>query len=188
MTVRILAISGSLRRNSYNTRLLRAAAPLAPPGTELTLWDELRDVPPFDEDDEHGVPHAAVSGLRAAVADADALLIATPEYNGSIPGQLKNALDWLSRPYRTNPARGKPAAVLGASTGRLGAVWGQADTRKVLGALGARVLDRELLLARAQHAFATDDDRVVRDGFDHHLADLLRSLVDAAAPAAAPAA
>ena len=108
--------------------------------------------------------------LKEAIADADAVLIATPEYNHSIPGALKNALDWVSRPIAENPMRGKPALVIGASTGMFGAVWAQAETRKVLGALGARVLDEELPVAQAP------------DGLDDHelqarLADLLAQLV-----------
>ena len=98
-------------------------------------------------------PPAAVERLRAEVAAADAVLISTPEYNSSIPGQLKNALDWLSRPLESSPLRNKPAAVIGASTGMFGAVWAQAETRKVLGAIGARVLDVELPLPRADEQF-----------------------------------
>jgi chromate reductase len=144
MTIRVLAISGSLRRGSHNTKLLRSAATLLPGGSQLTLWDALKAVPPFDEDDEAGPPYVAVAGLRRAVRRADAVLIATPEYNHSIPGQLKNALDWLSRPLAGNPMQRKPVAVIGASTGVFGAVWAQAETRRILEALGAHVLDREL--------------------------------------------
>jgi chromate reductase len=140
--MRILAISGSLRRDSHNTALLRAAAGLLPPGVELTIHDGLREIPPFDEDELTAVP-SAVRRLRDEVDAADAVLVSTPEYNSSIPGQLKNALDWLSRPLVESPLRNKPAAVIGASTGMFGAVWAQAETRKVLGAIGARVLDRE---------------------------------------------
>jgi len=146
--MKVLGISGSLRQGSYNSRLLRAAAELLPPGAELREFTALRDVPPFDEDAEHSPPPAVVA-LKDAIADADAVLIATPEYNHSIPGVLKNALDWVSRPMAENPMRGKPALVIGASTGMFGAVWAQAETRKVLGALGARVLDEELPVAKA---------------------------------------
>jgi chromate reductase len=146
--MKVLGISGSLRQGSYNSRLLRAAAELLPPGAELREFIDLRDIPPFDEDAEHSPPPAVVA-LKDAVADADAVLIATPEYNHSIPGVLKNALDWVSRPMAENPMRGKPALVIGASTGMFGAVWAQAETRKVLGALGARVLDEELPVAKA---------------------------------------
>jgi chromate reductase, NAD(P)H dehydrogenase (quinone) len=141
--MRVLGLSGSLRRDSHNTRLLRAAADELPPGVELEVFEGLGDIPPFSEDHEHDPP-ASVQALKDAIADADAILVATPEYNHSIPGHLKNALDWVSRPKATSPLRGKPAAVVGASTGLFGAVWAQAEARKVLGAIGARVLDREL--------------------------------------------
>jgi chromate reductase, NAD(P)H dehydrogenase (quinone) len=147
--VRVLAISGSLRRDSHNTALLRAAAQHAPDGVELELWDGLKAVPPYDEDDDRDLAPAAVAALRSAVAGADAVLFATPEYNHSVPGSLKNALDWVSRPIAANPLRNKPVAVVGASTGIFGAVWAQAELRKVLGALGARVLDRELAVDEA---------------------------------------
>jgi chromate reductase len=147
--MKVLAISGSLRRDSHNTALLRAAAEQAPAGVELELWDGLKAVPPYDEDDDGDLAPAAVTALRSAVAGADAVLFATPEYNHSIPGSLKNAIDWVSRPMATNPLRNKPVAVVGASTGIFGAVWAQAELRKVLGALGARVLDRELAVGQA---------------------------------------
>lgn len=153
--MRVLGISGSLRRDSHNTELLRAAATLLPSGVEFRLHDGLREIPPYDEDVEQGEAPAAVQRLREEIAAADAVLIATPEYNHSIPGQLKNALDWVSRPMATNPMRNKPVAVIGASTGMFGAVWAQAETRKVLKALGARVVDRELPVPTA--------DEIVRD-------------------------
>ncbi len=153
--MRVLGISGSLRRDSYNTRLLRAAAALLPPGAELVEYDGLKALPPFDEDDE-ATPGAAVDALRAAIADADAVLVVTPEYNSSIPGQLKNAFDWASRPSASPALRGIPAAVVGTSAGMFGAVWAQADARKVLAASGARVVDRELPVPNASEAFAED--------------------------------
>jgi len=147
--MKVLAISGSLRRDSHNTALLRAAARRTPAGVELELWDGLKAVPPYDEDDDIEQAPAAVAALRSAIAGADAVLFATPEYNHSVPGALKNALDWVSRPHATNPLRNKPVAVVGASTGIFGAVWAQAELRKVLGAIGARVLDRELAVGQA---------------------------------------
>jgi chromate reductase, NAD(P)H dehydrogenase (quinone) len=151
--MKVLGISGSLRRDSYNTQLLRAAGELLPPDAELELWDGLKAVPPFDEDDELGPEPAAVTSLRRAVAGADAVLFATPEYNHSIPGQLKNAVDWLSRPFDATPLRGKPALVVGASTGAFGAVWSQAELRKVLAAAGARVVEGELAVGHAPEKF-----------------------------------
>ena len=130
--MRVLGISGSLRRDSHNLALLRAAADALPPGAELEIFEGLADVPPYNEDDDVQPAPAAVARLRAAIADADAVLISTPEYNHSLPGQLKNALDWASRPLAQNVFRGKPAAVIGASTGMFGAVWAQAEGRKVL--------------------------------------------------------
>ena len=151
--MRILGISGSLRRDSHNTKLLRAAGELLPPGVELEVWDGLKAVPPFDEDDEVGPAHAAVASLKDAVVAADAILIATPEYNASVPGQLKNAIDWLSRPFATTPLRNKPALVIGASTGAFGAVWAQAELRKVLATAGARVVEGELAVGHADTRF-----------------------------------
>src|ERR671928_1323243 len=115
--MRILGIPGSLRRDSFNRMLLLAAAEELAPGVELELWNELAEVPPYVEDADLEPAPAAVARLRAAVADADAVLIATPEYNSSIPGQLKNALDWVSRPFPDNVLRNKPVTVIGASTG-----------------------------------------------------------------------
>ena len=145
----VLGISGSLRRNSLNSALLRAAAERLPAGAELVEFDRLREIPPYDADDEAIATPEAVHELRAAMREADALLIATPEYNHSIPGVLKNALDWASRPAGQGALNGKPAAATGASTGMFGAVWAQAETRKVLGALGGRVIETELPVARA---------------------------------------
>jgi chromate reductase len=145
----VLGISGSLRGDSHNTRLLRAAARELPEGVEFRLFDGLRDVPPYDEDDDRDPAPAAVQRLREAIAGADAVLIATPEYNSSIPGQLKNALDWASRPRAASPLRFRPVAVIGASTGAFGAVWAQAELRKVLGASGARVIQGDLALGHA---------------------------------------
>ncbi len=151
--MRVLGISGSLRRDSHNGRLLRAAAALLPPEVEFVQFTGLKAIPPFDEDDERA-PGAAVAQWRAAITDADALLFATPEYNHSIPGALKNAVDWASRPFAAAALRNKPAATIGASTGMFGAVWAQAELRKSLAAAGARVIDRELPIGEADEAFA----------------------------------
>jgi chromate reductase len=151
----ILGLSGSLRRDSHNTRLLRAAATLLREDAELVVFDRLGEIPLFNEDDEHAPP-PAVAALKDAIARADGVLVATPEYNHSIPGVLKNALDWVSRPVAETPLRGKPAAVIGASTSVFGAVWAQAETRKVLGATGARVVDRELPVPQAEETLGAD--------------------------------
>ena len=149
--MRILGISGSLRSESYNTRLLRGLRGALSSGVELELFEGLGAIPPFSEDDESNPPEA-VRALKRAIAAADAVLISTPEYNGSMPGQLKNALDWVSRPRAESPIIGKPVAVIGASTGIFGAVWSQAETRKVLGMMGAAVIDRELPVGQADEA------------------------------------
>jgi chromate reductase, NAD(P)H dehydrogenase (quinone) len=151
-TSRILGICGSLRAESYNRKLLEAAHELAPSTVELELWDGLKHLPPFDQDHEAD-PDPAVLELRAAIAQADAVLIATPQYNASLPGQLKNALDWASRPNGAGVLRGKPVAVIGASPSPSGASRAQAEARTVLAAAGAHVLDSELAVARAPEQF-----------------------------------
>jgi len=163
--MRILGLSGSLRRDSHNTSLLRAAAMALPPGVELELFDGLADLPHYDADLDVDPAPVSVEGLREAIADADGVLIATPEYNGSIPSALKNALDWASRPFPDNALRGKPVAVVGASTGMFGAVWAQAEVRKVLKTIGADVLDGELPVPHAHVAFG--DDGTLADGGMH---------------------
>jgi len=154
----ILGISGSLRRDSHNTALLRNAARLLPGGVRLELWDPeaLKAIPPYDQDDDVDGHPEPVAALRRAIEQADAVLFSTPEYNSSIPGQLKNALDWVSRPMIENPLRNKPAAVVGASTGAFGAVWAQAELRKVLGSLGARVTEGELAIGHAHERIDAD--------------------------------
>jgi chromate reductase len=175
--MRVLAISGSLRRESHNTRLLRVAAGLAPPPVELRLFGGLKDVPPYDEDDDTDPAPEGARRLREAIAEADAILIATPEYNSSLPGQLKNALDWASRPFPNNVLRNKPVAVIGASTGAFGAVWAQAEARKVLAATGARVIDVELPVAGAEAAF--DGDRLADGELHDRLGQIIEELAEA---------
>ena len=131
--MRLLAISGSLRRRSYNRALLDAAALECGPGVDFVFWSGLGAIPAYDEDEE---PPRSVALLKEEIAAADAVLFATPEYNASVPGALKNALDWVSRPFQANPLRGKPVAVIGASQGVFGAAWAQAELRKILGTIG----------------------------------------------------
>jgi chromate reductase, NAD(P)H dehydrogenase (quinone) len=174
--MRVLGISGSLRSGSLNSALLRAAAERLPAGAELVEYERLGEIPPYDEDLElEGAP-AVVEELRQAVREADAVLIATPEYNHSIPGQLKNALDWVSRPAGKSALNGKPAAAIGASTGMFGAVWAQAELRKVLGALGGRVVEAELPIGHAKELL--DGDRLAlspqqSDQLEEILAELI---------------
>ncbi|MGI8580238.1 MAG: NADPH-dependent FMN reductase [Solirubrobacteraceae bacterium] len=173
--MKVLGISGSLRRDSHNTELLRAAATLLPSGTEWVLHDGLRAIPAFDEDEEHLAPPAVVA-LRDEIAAADVVLFSTPEYNSSIPGHLKNALDWVSRPIETNSLRNKPVAVIGASTGMFGAVWAQADLRKVLASIGARVVDAELPVPSA-HELLGDPEAVKESGLHEQLDGILAQLL-----------
>ena len=154
--MRILAISGSLRRGSYNGALLEAAAAECPADVEFVVWRGLADLPAFDQDLETAPEPLSVATLKGEIARSDAVLISTPEYNASVPGALKNALDWASRPFAANVLRGKPVAVIGASTGLFGAVWAQAEVRKILGAIGAQVDGREVPVAQAHEAFGPD--------------------------------
>ena len=141
--MKVLALSGSLRAGSYNTALARAAAELAPGGVEIELYDGLGLIPHYDEDlDQEGIETpAAVAELRRRIDDADALLVVTPEYNGSTTGVLKNAIDWVS------------ARHAGATTGEYGAIWAQQDLRRILGIAGARVVAGDFPLPRAYEAF-----------------------------------
>jgi chromate reductase len=192
--MKVLGISGSLRRGSHNTTLLRAAAELLPPPVELEVFDGLKAVEPYDEDDDPArepgggasdrTPRDSALGqgptgarrLREALNAADAILIATPEYNHSVPGQLKNALDWASRPFPDNVLQGKPVAVVGASTGMFGAVWSQAEVRKVLAASGATVIDEELPIGHADDALTADGrlaDPDLRERYEQILNELV---------------
>ena len=185
--MRVLAISGSLRQDSYNTALLRSAAELAPDGVELELHDRLAEIPPYDQDvQDEGAP-VCVEDLRDRIAAADAVLIATPEYNGSLPGLLKNALDWASRPFPDNALRNKPVAVVGASTGAFGAVWAQAELRKVLAATGARVVEGDVAIGHAPTRF-DEAGRLVDENLREELDEVVHALVDAVRERAALAA
>jgi chromate reductase len=136
----------------------------------------LREVPPYDADDDVEPAPAAGRRLRDAIASADAVRFATPEYNSSFPGVLKNAVDWASRPRGSAPLLGKPVAVVGATTGSFGAVWAQAELRKVLGSAGARVIDRELPVSKADSAFDEDGrllDHELRGRLEETLAELV---------------
>ena len=185
----ILGVSGSLRNDSINRRLLRTAGHHLPPGVELVELDPaiLKAVPAYDQDDDHEGAGPEVVALRAAIADADALLFATPEYNGSVPGVLKNAIDWASRPRGDAALAGKPVAVVGASPGMFGAVWAQGDLRRILGIAGARVVDRELPVPNADEAFH-DDHRLVEPEQHEELGAILGELIAETAPRFAKAA
>jgi chromate reductase, NAD(P)H dehydrogenase (quinone) len=153
--MRILAVSGSLREASFNTSLLRAALEAAPDGVELELWDGIGELPLYDESLEGDAPDS-VRRLREDWAAADAILFSTPEYNGSVPGGLKNAIDWASRPKLEGVLRNKTVAVVGASTGQFGALWAQQDLKRILGIAGARVVGTEIPVSRAHERFDAD--------------------------------
>ena len=159
----VLAISGSLRSGSLNSELLRLAAGAAPEDVEVGIYDGLKQIPPYDTDDEASGA-AAVEAFGTAVREADAVLVSTPEYNGSIPGVLKNAIDWASRPdIAEGPFWGKPVAVVSASTGSFGAIWAQTDLNKVLKMVGARVVETGLAVAKAHERLAEPDEELVDD-------------------------
>lgn len=172
MHIHILGISGSLRRGSFNTALLRNAQAMLPEGASLEIAD-LSGIPLFNQDDEHEPPEA-VRALKAKIAGADALLFAVPEYNHSIPGVLKNAIDWASRPAADQPFSGKPAAVMGAG-GRFGAVRAQLHFRQIAACLNMLLLPKpELMVPSAQQKFDADGALT-----DPEARDQLKALVDA---------
>jgi chromate reductase len=187
--MRILAVSGSLRAGSHNTNLLRAAVDAAPERIEVELFDPagIADLPLYDQDLDVGDVPQSVARLREEWGEADAILFATPEFNGSVPGGLKNAVDWASRPRLEAPLTGKTVAVIGASTGQFGAMWAQADLRKILGLAGARVVGDELPVTRAHEKF--DAEGRLLDGELHErLRLLLGTLAAESVPAAVSAA
>ena len=188
MNVRITGIAGSLRRESFNRKLLHAAEHEMPHGAELTVWDGLGAVPPFSEDLEAAPAPAGMTDLRQVIAEADGLLFATPEYNESVPGQLKNAIDWASRPPRGGVLQGKPAAVISASPTPYGAAWAQAGLRKILKIAGADICDSGLAVPRIPGQFTPGGllaDPAMNRGLTQVIADLLARY---AAPAARQAA
>ena len=184
----VFALSGSLREGSYNTSLARAAAMLAPAGVAIELYEGLGQLPPYDQDlDEGGadVP-ASVVDLRERIEGADALLVVTPEYNGSIPGVLKNAIDWASARHRGSSLRNKTVAIAGVTTGQYGAIRVQEDLRKVLGISGARVMSGDFPVSRADQVFDASGqlaDPFVKERLREHVA----ALVSEAAPLAVAA-
>src|SRR5213593_2942778 len=179
--MRVLAISGSLRADSNNSALLRALREEAPEGVEVEMWHGLKTIPPYDQDEDVVPGPEGVEALRELVRDSDAVFFATPEYNSSVPGALKNALDWASRPVATNAFRNKPAGVIGSSAGMFGAVWAQAELRKVLGAMGARVADIEVAVGHSMDKFDADGVLV-----DDDTRELIREAVEVLVATASP--
>lgn len=181
--IRIAGLSGSIRSGSYNTALIELARTLAPDGVEVQLVDGLQNVEPFSEDDEASPP-AGVTAFRQQIRSADAVLIATPEYNSSIPGQLKNALDWASRSDYDVAGKagsalyGVPVAAISASKGQYGGVWAAEHLQKVLAAQGARVINSTTVaLPKAQEAF-DEHGRIAGNGIEDRLVQLLVELRD----------
>ncbi|MFI2433273.1 NADPH-dependent FMN reductase [Streptomyces sp. NPDC018693] len=156
MSVRILALVGSLRAGSHNRQLAETAVKLAPEGVEVVLFEGLADIPFYNEDiDIAGAVPAAAAKLREATAGADAVLLFTPEHNGTIPAVLKNAIDWLSRPYGASAISGKPVAVVGTALGQYGGVWAQDEARKSVGIAGGKVIeDIKLSIPSSMNRFA----------------------------------
>jgi chromate reductase len=179
--MRVLAISGSLRDASNSTALLRALREEAPEGVEVVLWNGLKSMPPYDQDDDVFPAPAAPAAFRELVRGADAVFFATPEYNSSVPGALKNALDWGSRPLATNAFRNKPVAVISSSAGAFGGVWAAAELRKVLGAMGARVVEAELSVGHA-HEKLDDQGRLADDDVRVGLGEALQTLLAEVSP------
>jgi NAD(P)H-dependent FMN reductase len=143
---KVLALVGSLRAASINRQIAEVATEVAPDGVTVTVFEGLGDLPFYNEEIDDAMnadiePVAEVAALRAAAADADAALVITPEYNGSYPAVVKNAIDWLSRPFGDSALKGKPLAVIGGSFGQYGGVWAHDDTRKSFGIAGARVIE-----------------------------------------------
>jgi len=172
----VCAVAGSLRRRSYNRALLRAAAELAPPGVEVRVFDRLAEIPLFDEDLESAGDPEPVAALKRAVGEADALLIATPEYNHGVPGVLKNALDWCSRPPRGSVLAGKPTAIFGASPGVTGTARAQSQLRQTFVFTDTPALTQpEILVYRAREKF-DDELRLVDAKTREYVARLLVEL------------
>lgn len=186
MSVRILALVGSLRAGSHNRQLAEAAVKHAPEGVEIELYEGLADVPFYNEDiDNEAALPATAAQLREAAGQADGFLLFSPEYNGTIPAVLKNAIDWLSRPYGAGAFTGKPVAVVGTAFGQFGGVWAQDETRKAVGIAGATVLEEAKLsipgsVVRFAETHPADDAEVVT-GLTEVLAQLTSKADTAAA-------
>lgn len=179
--MQVLVVPGSLRSGSYNVALARAAQELAPDDVEVSVYEALGAIPPYDADADGEHPPAAVRDLRERIAGADAVLFVTPEYNGSVSGVLKNAVDWASRPRANASLAGKTVAVAGVTTGQYGAIWAQQDLRRILGIAGARVIEGELPVAQAERVFDRDG-RLVDTAVAERLRRHLERLVQQAAP------
>jgi chromate reductase, NAD(P)H dehydrogenase (quinone) len=177
--LQILALPGSLRAGSWNAALLRLAQARAPENVNVEIWEGLNTIPPFSEDHEILAP-LPVEALRQAIAEADAVLVSTPEYNGGPPGQLKNALDWASRPFGLAAIVGKPAGVISASTSSFGGRWAQEDVRKALRLSGAAVVGEGLAVGKAAERLVElgEADEEIVNGIDDVLAQLAAAVAE----------
>jgi len=176
----ILVIHGSLRRDAYTTRLARAAAVLAGDGVDLEYFERLAEIPGFNQDLEPDHVPAPVEDLRDRLVDSDALLIVTPEYNGSAPGAVKNAIDWASRPHGESALAGLPAAVVSASPVPFGGIWANQQLRKAFSVTGTPVVERELAIGKIEEKLGPDDTVADRETAEQLAAMLseLRDLVE----------
>lgn len=172
--MKVLTLSGSLREDAYSTRLARAAAGLAPEGVELELYEGLEELPGFNADLESDVPEA-VEDLRSSLHDADALLVVTPEYNAGVPGQLKNAIDWASRPHGESALAGKPAAIISSSPMPFGAIWANQQVRKAFTITGTPTVEREVAIGKVDEKTA-EPDRITDDDARAEVTALLAEL------------
>jgi chromate reductase len=171
-TTRVLAIPGSLRRKSYNRSLARVASSLAPEGMSMSVYDALCTVPVFNEDLERPPP-SGVAQLREAVAASDGLLVVTPEYNQSVPGVVKNMIDWLSRSDGPEGLEGKPVAVIGVTTGPWGTRLSQSQLRQILTSVQALVLPQPTLFLRDADALLDEEGNLHDEVTLHRLQELL---------------
>jgi chromate reductase len=176
--MKVLGISGSLRKGAHSTQLLESARRALPADAELEIYDGLRDLPFYDEDiDTPRLAGDAVERLRREVGEADALLFVTPEYNATIPGGLKNLVDWISRPKAEAALKGKPVAVISSSTGQYGGVWALADLKRSLGIAQARVIDSEFAVSLVHEVIEVHGDALERER-EAELAETLERLVE----------
>jgi len=174
--IRILGIAGSLRRQSYNRAALRAAAQLAPEGATVEIF-ELDGIPGFNQDDEQNPPVKVVE-LKRRIREADAILFVTPEYNYSVPGVLKNAIDWASRPYGDSAWNGKPAAIMGASIGTIGTARAQYHLRQMMVFLNMFPLNEpEVMIGNAGDRFDAQGN-LTHETTRDYIRKLLQSLID----------
>lgn len=185
MSTTVLTLVGSLRAGSVNRQLAETAVLTAPEGVEVTVFEGIGSIPFYNEDiDVEGSVPEAAAALRAAAAAADAVLLVCPEYNGTMPAVLKNAIDWLSRPFGASAISGTPAAVIGSAFGQFGGVWAHDDARKSLGIAGARVIeDVRLSIGASVTRFAE-----IHPKDDAEVAEQIRTVLATLAAATAPAA